>query len=62
MTAAVVVVGVSGVGVEDTTVVSSEWFPSLQRLQDRTDLIGFVGGTVDTENVSSRAPACPLLI
>jgi hypothetical protein len=38
----------------------SEWFPSLQRLRDRTDLLRFMGGTVDTVNVGSRAPVCPL--
>jgi hypothetical protein len=37
----------------------SEQFPSFQRLQDQTDLLGFVGGTVDTVNVGSRAPTCP---
>jgi hypothetical protein len=40
----------------------SERFPSLQRLRDRTDLLGFVGGTVNTVNIDSHAPACPLLI
>jgi hypothetical protein len=37
----------------------SEQFRSLQRLRDRTDLLGFVG-TVDTVNVGPRVPACPL--
>jgi hypothetical protein len=76
MTAVVVIVGVDGVGVEDTMVAvvivgadeeddmvwKTQRFPSHQRLRNRTDLLGFVGDTVDTVNVGSCAPTCPLLI
>jgi hypothetical protein len=60
MTAAVVITGVGGVGVEDTTVVTVQ-FPSLQRLMGSVCRLWFIGHCVDTTNVGSRAPGVPLL-
>jgi hypothetical protein len=63
MTTAVVVVGVGGVGVKGTTVAAAWWAVPLASAPSRSDRLARVcGGTVDTVNVGSRAPACPLLI
>jgi hypothetical protein len=60
MTAAVVVVGVGGVGVKGTTVAAAWWAVPLASAPSRSDRLARVcGGTVDTMNVGSRAPACP---
>jgi hypothetical protein len=60
MTAAVVVVGVGGVGVKGTTVAAVWWALPLASAPSRSDRLARVcGGTVDTVNVGSRAPACP---
>jgi hypothetical protein len=57
----VVVVGVGGVGVEDTTVTAAQLVVPLASAPSRLDQLARVcGGTVDTVNVGSRAP--PLLI
>jgi hypothetical protein len=53
-------VGVGGVGVKGTTVVAALWAVPLASAPSRSDRLARVcGGTVDTVNVSSRAPACP---
>jgi hypothetical protein len=63
MAAAVVVVGVGGVGVEGTTVAVARWAVPLASAPSRSDRLARVcGGTVDTVNVGARAPVCPLLI
>jgi hypothetical protein len=60
MAAAVVVVGVSGVGVKGTTVAAARWVVPLASAPSRSDRLARVcGGTVDTVNVGSRAPTCP---
>jgi hypothetical protein len=60
MTVAVVVVGVSGVGVKGTTVAAAWWVVPLASAPSRSDQLARVcGGTVDTVNVGSRAPTCP---
>jgi hypothetical protein len=60
MAAAVVVVGVGGVGVKSTTIVAARWAVPLASAPSRSDRLARVcGGTVDTVNVGSRAPACP---
>jgi hypothetical protein len=42
------------------TVVAALWAVSLASAPSRSDRIAMVcGGTVDTVNVGSRAPACP---
>jgi hypothetical protein len=57
------VVGVGGVGVKGTTVVAALWVVPLASAPSRSDRLARVcGGTVDTVNVGSHAPACPLLI
>jgi hypothetical protein len=61
--AATIVVGVSGIGVKGTTVMAALWAVSHASAPSRSDRLARVcGGTVDTVNVGSRAPACPLLI
>jgi hypothetical protein len=56
----VVVVGVGGVGVEDTTVAVVQLAVPLASAPSRLDQLARVcGGTVDTVNVGSRAPTCP---
>jgi hypothetical protein len=63
MAAAVVIVGVGGVGVEDTTVATARWAVPLASATSRSDRFARVyGGIVDTVNISFRVPACPLLI
>jgi hypothetical protein len=63
MAAAVVVVGVGGVGVKGTTVVAARWAVPLASVPSRSDRLARVcGGTVDTVNVGSCALTCPLLI
>jgi hypothetical protein len=63
MTAAVVVIGVSGVGVKSTAVAAARWAVPLDSAPSQLDRLARVcGGTVDTVNVGSRAPECPLLI
>jgi hypothetical protein len=60
MTAAVVVVGVGGVGVEDTTVAAARWAVPLASAHSRSDPFArFCRGIVDTVNIGFRAPACP---
>jgi hypothetical protein len=60
MAAAVVVVGVGGVGVEDTTVATARWAVPLASATSRSDRFARVyGGIVDTVNISFRVPACP---
>jgi hypothetical protein len=57
MAAAVVVVGVGGVGVEDTTVAAAQLAVPLASAPSRLDQLTRVcGGTVDTVNVGSHAP------
>jgi hypothetical protein len=59
MTAAVVVVGVSGVGVKSTTVAAARWAVPLASAPSRSDRLARVcGSIVDTVNVGSHAPAC----
>jgi hypothetical protein len=63
MVAAVVVVGVSGIGVKSTAVAAARWAVPLASAPSRSDRLARVcGGTVDTVNVGFHAPACPLLI
>jgi hypothetical protein len=63
MTAAVVVVGVGGVGVEGTMVAAARWMVPLASAPSRSDRLARVcGGTVDTVNVGACAPVCPFLI
>jgi hypothetical protein len=60
MAAAVVVVGVGGVGVEDTTVAAARWAVPLASAPSRSDRFARVcGGIVDTVNIGFRAPTCP---
>jgi hypothetical protein len=60
MAAAVVVVGVGGIGVKGMTVVAARWAVFLASAPLRSDRLARVcGGTVDTVNVGSRAPTCP---
>jgi hypothetical protein len=60
MTAAVVVVGVGGVGVKGTTVAAAWWVVHLASAPSRSDRLARVcGGTMDTVNVGSRAPTWP---
>jgi hypothetical protein len=61
MAAAVVVVGVSGVSVKSMAVAMARWAVPLASAPSRSDRLARVcGGTVDTVNIGSRAPACPL--
>jgi hypothetical protein len=61
--AAVVVVGVGSVDVKSATVVAALWAIPLASAPSRSDRLARVsGGTVDTVNVGSCTPACPLLI
>jgi hypothetical protein len=63
MAAAVVVVGVDGVGVKSTTVAAARWAVPLASAPSRSDRLARVcGGTMDTVNIGSCAPACPFLI
>jgi hypothetical protein len=63
MAATVVVIGVSGVGVKSTAVAPARWAVPLASAPSRLDRLARIcEGTVDTVNVSSRAPTCPLLI
>jgi hypothetical protein len=63
MAVAVIVVGVGGVGVKGTMVVTARWAVSLASAPSRSDRLARVcGGTVDTVNVGFRAPTCPRLI
>jgi hypothetical protein len=56
----VVVIGVGGVGVEDTTVAAARWAVPLASAPSRSNrLVRVCGGTVDTVNVGSRVLACP---
>jgi hypothetical protein len=58
--AAAVMVGVGGGGVKGATVVAALWAVSHASAPSRSDRLARVcGGTVDTVNVGSRAPACP---
>jgi hypothetical protein len=61
MTAVVVVVGVGGVGVKDTTVAVARWAVPLASAPSQSDRLARVcgGGTVDTVNIGSRALTCP---
>jgi hypothetical protein len=60
MAAAVVVVGVDGVGVKSTTVAAARWAVPLASAPSRSDRLARVcGGTMDTVNIGSCAPACP---
>jgi hypothetical protein len=61
--AATIVVGVSGIGVKGATVMAALWAVPLASAPLRSDQLARVcRGTVDTVNVGSHAPACPLLI
>jgi hypothetical protein len=63
MAAAMVVVGVGGVGVKGTTVAAARWTVPLASAPSRSDPLARVcGGTVDTVNVGSRARCAPYLI
>jgi hypothetical protein len=63
MTAAVVVVGVGGVGVEGTMVAAARWMVSLASAPSRSNrLVRVCGGTVDMVNVGACAPTYPFLI
>jgi hypothetical protein len=60
MAVAVVMVGVGGVSVKGMTVVAVRWAVPLASAPSRLDRLARVcGGTVDTVNIGSRAPACP---
>jgi hypothetical protein len=60
MATTVVVVGVGGVGVKGTTVAAARWAVPITSAPSRSDRLARVcGGTMDTVNVGSRAPACP---
>jgi hypothetical protein len=60
MTAAVVVIGVSGVGVKSTAVAAARCTVPLASAPSRLDRLARVcGGTVDMVNVGSHAPTCP---